>query len=66
MRKAKFPMKTVTFAVDKKLFNKLETFSDRVLLSRGMLLNSAIDNFLKMNDRERKRVINKYVKECKK
>jgi predicted transcriptional regulator len=66
MRKVKSPMKTVTFAVDKNLFKKLERFSDRVLLSRGMILNSAIDNFLKMGDSERKRVIKKYVKENKK
>jgi predicted transcriptional regulator len=66
MRKAKSAMKTVTFAVDKNLFKKLERFSDRVLLSRGMILNSAIDNFLKMNDNERKRVIKKYVKDNKK
>jgi len=66
MRKAKFPMKTVTFAIDKNLFGKLERFSGRVLLSRGMLLNSAINNFLKMSETERKRVIKKYVQERKK
>lgn len=65
MRKAKFAMKTVTFAVDKKLFNKLERFSDRVLLSRGMILNSAVSYFLKMGDKDRERVIKKYVKEHK-
>jgi predicted transcriptional regulator len=58
-------MKTVTFAVDKKLFNKLERFSDRVLLSRGMILNSAVSYFLKMDDKERERVIKKYIKEHK-
>ena len=61
MRKARFPMKTVTFSIDKKIYGEIERFCEGVRIPKSLILNAAINRFLNLADEEKEKAIKNYI-----